>query len=106
MMNLQAAAAFLHIHTETLRYKAKTGEVPGYKKMGRWYFFEDELVAFIKSSDNLPAQNGAAGEEALCPKPLSNYSAETKSGTTHSPRPTASAYAELLGLKTNGKRAN
>ena len=47
--NLREAAAFLHMHPEEVRTRAKRGIVPG-AKIGRcWVFIDVDLAEFIRS---------------------------------------------------------
>ena len=43
-LDLQAAAAFLHIHPVTLQEKARAGEIPGAKIGKCWVFVDVDLV--------------------------------------------------------------
>ncbi|HKC17430.1 MAG TPA: helix-turn-helix domain-containing protein [Steroidobacteraceae bacterium] len=63
-LNLEEAAAFLHINAEELRARAKRGAIPGAKIGRRWVFLENDLAEFIRSNgqqasktDQLPAAN-------------------------------------------------
>jgi Helix-turn-helix domain len=48
-LNLPEAAAFLHMHPEELRVRAKRGIIPG-AKIGRcWVFIDVDLAEFIRS---------------------------------------------------------
>src|ERR1700688_4982462 len=48
-LDLQAAAAFLHIHPVTLQEKARAGEVPGAKIGKCWVFIDVDLIEHIRS---------------------------------------------------------
>src|SRR6202521_3955498 len=48
-LNLEAAAAFLHIHRVTLQGKARAGEIPGAKIGKCWVFVDVDLVEHIRS---------------------------------------------------------
>jgi hypothetical protein len=48
-LDLQAAAAFLHIHPVTLQEKARAGEIPGAKIGKCWVFVDIDLVEHIRS---------------------------------------------------------
>jgi hypothetical protein len=48
-LNLSEAAAFLHMHPEELRTRAKRGVIPGAKIGRRWVFIEDDLAEYIRS---------------------------------------------------------
>ena len=61
-LDLQAAAAFLHVHPVTLQEKARTGEIPG-AKIGRcWVFVDVDLIEHIRSQLNRP---GIPGDSKL-----------------------------------------
>jgi Helix-turn-helix domain len=48
-LDLDQAAAFLHMHPEELRTRAKRGIIPG-AKIGRcWVFIDADLAEFIRS---------------------------------------------------------
>jgi hypothetical protein len=48
-LNLSEAAAFLHMHPEEVRTRAKRGLIPG-AKIGRcWVFIDADLADFIRS---------------------------------------------------------
>jgi hypothetical protein len=48
-LNLPEAAAFLHMHPEEVRMRAKRGIIPG-AKIGRcWVFIDVDLAEFIRS---------------------------------------------------------
>jgi Helix-turn-helix domain len=48
-LSLREAAAFLHMHPEEVRTRAKRGIIPG-AKVGRcWVFIEDDLAEFVRS---------------------------------------------------------
>jgi hypothetical protein len=48
-LNLSEAAAFLHMHPEEVRMRAKRGLIPG-AKIGRcWVFIDLDLADFIRS---------------------------------------------------------
>ncbi len=51
------AAAFLGITEEYLRKLANKGIVQGYKPGGVWFFFEDDLVKYIKSRKKLTVED-------------------------------------------------
>ena len=46
---LDEAAAFLHMHPEELRSRAKRGLIPGAKTGRRWAFLEIDLAEFVRS---------------------------------------------------------
>ena len=48
--SLDEAASLLCMHPESLRQKAKSGEVPAAKPGRCWVFLEEDLVAYIRSN--------------------------------------------------------
>lgn len=52
--NLQEAADFLKLHWQTLRTKAKRGEVPAAKLGRRWVFLKSDLVTFLRANYSTP----------------------------------------------------
>lgn len=44
----EKAADQLGISVRVLRDKLNSGEIKGYKKMGKWFVFHSDLVKFIK----------------------------------------------------------
>lgn len=48
-LNLHEAAAFLHMHPQEVRARAKRGLIPGAKPGKRWVFLEDDLAEFVRS---------------------------------------------------------
>lgn len=47
-LNLEQAAAFLHMHPYTVMQKANAGEIPGAKPGKRWVFIEDDLAEYLR----------------------------------------------------------
>lgn len=47
-LDSRAAAKLLGVHYKTLEKHARNGEVPGYFRLGRWYFVEAELDAWMR----------------------------------------------------------
>ena len=111
MLNVEQAAERLFLHPETVRLKARSREIPAYKKNGKWYFFADELDEYIKSGNNVALQE-AAHERSIASCPVvkaSSTSIKGKGGgvgTTRSPRRTVSEYAAMLKLTTSSKPGN
>lgn len=93
---LQEAAAFLKIHPEELRRRAKLGQIPGAKVGRAWVFLEDDLVGHLRSLYARPRQAlQVTLKEVEC-----HFASEAESGgSTSSPHP-GSEYAALLGLPT------
>ena len=48
-LDLQQAADLLKLHWQTLRGKAKRGEVPAAKLGRRWVFLKADLVSYLRS---------------------------------------------------------
>lgn len=48
-LDLNDAASLLKMHRQTLRQKAKSGEVPGAKIGKQWVFIKEDLVSYIRS---------------------------------------------------------
>ncbi|WP_082890783.1 helix-turn-helix domain-containing protein [Eikenella longinqua] len=109
MLNVEQAAERLFLHPETVRLKARTKEIPAYKKNGKWYFFADELDAYIKSDNNAALQEAAHERSFSCPAKTSSRCTKGKRGevgTIRSPRQTDSEYAAMLKLTTSSKQRN
>jgi HD-like signal output (HDOD) protein len=101
-LNLKQAAAFLHMHLEEVRSRAKRGLIPGAKTGRRWVFLEDDLADFVRSRYASPRQAlQVTKESSIC-----HYASELRSGSSTSARQTASEYADLLRLKTKPKPKN
>ncbi|MBL4573119.1 MAG: helix-turn-helix domain-containing protein [Gammaproteobacteria bacterium] len=49
-LTLNQAADFLKLHWQTLRSKAKCGEVPAAKLGRRWVFLREDLVSYLRSN--------------------------------------------------------
>jgi excisionase family DNA binding protein len=64
-LNLEEAAAFLHMNPETLRERAKAGVIPAAKPGKCWVFLEEDLVAYVRSfySDTRQAVQVSARQE-------------------------------------------
>ena len=93
-LNLEQAAAFLHLHPDTLRIKVKVGEVPAAKLGKRWVFLEIDLIDHLRSKYTLQASQGEHKESTLC-----HSINEMKSGGTKSDSE-AKFYKKALGLPT------
>ena len=48
-LDLDEAAAFLHMHPEEVRSRTKRGLIPGAKAGRRWVFLEIDLADFLRS---------------------------------------------------------
>jgi hypothetical protein len=93
--SLTEAAAFLKVHPEVLRDRAKRGLVPGAKAGRRWVFLEMDLAEYLRSLYPLQRQalRVTNEKEVIC-----HYADAAVSGGSTSSRPMGSEYAELLGL--------
>lgn len=94
---LVEAAAFLKMHPEELRRRAKLGVVPGAKAGRAWVFIEDDLAAYIRSLYSSPRQ---ALQVTLRKEMECHFANAAVSGGSVSSLPMGSEYAELLGLPT------
>ena len=59
-LNLEQAAAYLHMHRVTLLIKAQAGQIPAAKPAKRWVFIEHDLIEYLRSL--YPAQKIKASE--------------------------------------------
>ena len=57
LLDSREAAAMLHIHHKTLERKARSGEIPGYQVLGKWFFRASELDGWLKSQLNSSSQS-------------------------------------------------
>ena len=55
-LNLQEAAAFLRLHPEELRKRAKAGRIPGAKVGRSWVFVDEDLASYLRSLYGRPRQ--------------------------------------------------
>ena len=101
-LDLHEAAAFLKLHAEELRRRAKAGQVRGAKVGRAWVFLEDDLVDYLRSLYPRPRQalRVTLGKEV---EPCHFANAAASGGSTSTP-PTGSEYANLLGLPTEPSR--
>ena len=101
-LNLQQAAAFLHVHPETLRQAARCGRIPGAKVGRAWVFLEEDLAAYVRSlyAPSRQALRVTLGRE-FDPCHFANA---VRSGGSTSVRRTASEYDDLLELKVRPSR--
>src|SRR6478609_8455498 len=94
---LSEAAAFLRVHSEKLRRRAKEGLIPGAKVGRAWVFLEEDLAGYLRSLYSRPRQ---ALQVTLRKEMECHFAnAAGPGGSTLLP-PTGSEYAELLGLAT------
>ncbi len=102
--NLQEAAAFLHMHQEEVRRRAKCGELPGAKPGRAWVFLEEALAEWMRGLYARPRQAlrvTRSKEYESC----HSSNAGTPGGSTSSPL-TDSEYAALLGLEAKPRRGS
>ena len=68
-LDLYEAADFLKMHWQTLRGKAKRGEVPAAKLGKRWVFLSDDLASYLRSHYSSPrprSQVQLSGDSLCC----------------------------------------
>ena len=65
LLDSQAAAALLGIHSKTLERAARRGEVPGYFRFRRWYFSKSELDAWLRVTVRSPRHVPAPHEQEI-----------------------------------------
>lgn len=69
--SVDQAADFLQIHPDTLKTRARTGEIKGYKPGRRWVFLEEDLMAYLKSTQPVSSQSYDLRLTAPKPRPIS-----------------------------------
>jgi hypothetical protein len=97
---LDEAAAFLHMHPEEVRTRAKRGLIPGAKAGRRWVFLEIDLVEFVRSL--YPVRRQAlqvTSQEAVC-----HLESVVRFGGSTSRLPMVSEYYDLLRPATRPRR--
>jgi len=96
-LSLAEAAAFLRMHHEELRRRAKAGLIPGAKAGRAWVFIDEDLAAYLRSLYSQPRQ----ALQVTLRKELECHFASVgvSGGSTPSLRQ-ESEYAALLGLPT------
>jgi hypothetical protein len=107
-LDLQQAAAFLHMSPAVLRQKACRGIVKGAKPGKCWVFLKSDLVLYLHSLYPMP--DCYQSEQTPCSdwkevSPCHSINA-VKSGGSALPPPEASEYANLLKLPVSNKRKN
>ncbi|MGV3590885.1 MAG: helix-turn-helix domain-containing protein [Gammaproteobacteria bacterium] len=67
-LDLYEAADYLKMHWQTLRAKAKRGEVPGAKLGKRWVFLADDLASHLRAhySASRPRSQVQLGDSLCC----------------------------------------
>ncbi len=65
-LNLEEAASLLHMHSTTLKERAKAGEIPGAKIGRAWVFHEDVLDEYLRAEIDRQVQErrGATNDDA------------------------------------------
>src|SRR5258706_5431092 len=97
-LSLSEPAAFLRMHPEEVRRRAKMGAIPAAKPGRSWIFIEEDLAEHVRSLYASPRQ-------ALRVTPRKEFTschsenAATPGGSTSLP-PTDNEYVKLLGLET------
>ena len=93
-LNLQEAAELLKVHWQTLRAKAKVGEVPAARIGRRWVFLREDLVSYLRShySTARPRSQVQQLGESLC---CTNDQIRPTGGADL-PHPTEDEYDNLL----------
>ncbi len=94
-LDLLQAADFLKLHWQTLREKAKRGEVPAAKLGRRWVFLREDLVSYLRShySTSRPRSQvqQSVGDSLCCTNDPIRVS-----GGAHSQHQTETEYNDLL----------
>ena len=67
-LNLEQAAAFLHMHPYTLMQKVNAREIPAAKPGKRWVFIEDDLADYLRGQYRVPTSPLA--QSRPIPEPL------------------------------------
>ena len=96
-LSLIEAAAFLKMHPEEVRRRAKTGIIPGAKAGRAWVFITEDLAGYLRS---LYPQAKQSLQARLRREVACRFANEGLSGGSISTHPTESEYANLLGLPT------
>jgi excisionase family DNA binding protein len=56
IMTVEQTADYLHLHPETLRAKARRGQIPAAKVGRQWRFSKVQLLAWIEQGAELPRE--------------------------------------------------
>lgn len=48
-LTCQEAAQFVRVHPKTVKRMARSGELPGHFRFGRWYFYASELDCWMRT---------------------------------------------------------
>src|SRR6185295_7462469 len=103
-LGLHEAAAFLRMHPEEVRRRAKAGVVPGAKAGRCWVFLEPDLADYLRSLYPEPRQalQVTPGKEVIeC-----HFANAVTRGGLISPHEAASALDALLAPATKPRRRN
>ncbi|CAK0773405.1 Helix-turn-helix domain-containing protein [Gammaproteobacteria bacterium] len=101
-LNIDEAAEFLKSHPRTIRRLVSAGKIPYCRPLSRrLVFFEEDLVAWMKSGQNNGAQRAPSTGGGEC-----RFTKEEVSGGYDSQRQTDARYAKVLKLPTGGKLRN
>jgi hypothetical protein len=93
-LDLKEAAAFLKMHPEEVRRRARLGQLPGAKVGKRWVFLEDDLVAYVRAS--CPSSRQALQVTSPKEQQTCHLSSAEIRGRSPSPRHQESALDALL----------
>jgi excisionase family DNA binding protein len=58
-INVTEAAKILRLHPTTVSQKLKNGLLPGQKKGKLWYIYRNQLMAYLRQSDNMSLEDFA-----------------------------------------------
>ena len=105
-LTLVEAARFLNIHPETLRGKAKAGEIPGAKIGRSWVFIESDLESHIRSQYAVDWRAIQGNEPKEVQKWPCIVEQKAALGGSTSLSPVDKEYERLLGQKTGKPRSN
>ena len=56
ILSSKDVAAMLGRNRKTIERHTRNGEIPGHFRLGRWYYFRNELDAWLKAEINSPCQ--------------------------------------------------
>jgi len=103
-LSLHEAAAFLKMHPEEVRRRAKMGVIPGAKAGRAWVFLEDDLADWLRSLYAKPRQAlQVILKKEVTECPSSNAKTPGMSTLSHLAE---NEYASLLGLPTKPSHRN
>ncbi|MET0118959.1 MAG: helix-turn-helix domain-containing protein [Sedimenticola sp.] len=100
-LSLEEAADFLRMAPETLRRKARSGEVPAAKPGKQWVFIAEDLIEFVRSQYSASTQSILTNRKQTRSETwLSSSVAKKASITPISQRRTEKEYESLLRPQT------